>query len=123
MDKNELKTLERADDKAHKKKSREPLYEWGIQLERQLEDKIRKHYNEEFEKQLGQSIDWYIIAIAYTLHFNEKCKFGPKRIKDVLEDLIATVDMFSRGEYSPQEYKEILKNEGIILNNISEENK
>lgn len=123
MDKNELKRLERADDKAHKKKSREPLYEWGIQLERQLEDKIRKHYNEEFEKQLGQSIDWYIIAIAYTLHFNEKCKFGPKRIKDVLEDLIATVDMFSRGEYSPQEYKEILKNEGIILNNISEENK
>ena len=123
MDKNELKRLERADDKAHKKRSREPLYEWGIQLERQLEDKIRNHYDKKFKEQLGQSIDWYIIAIAYTLHFNEKCKFGPKRIQDVLEDLTATVDMFSRGEYSPQEYKEILKNEGIILNNISEENK
>ena len=47
---NELKRLERADDKAHKKKSREPLYEWGMQLEKQLEDKIRKFYEEKFKK-------------------------------------------------------------------------
>lgn len=120
MDKNELKRLERADDKAHKKKSREPLYEWGIQLEQQLEDKIKKYYQKLFKEQLGQSIDWYIIAIAYTLHFNEKTRFGPKRIQDVMDDLTATVNMFNTGEYNPLEYKEILKNEGIILNNKEE---
>ena len=91
MDKNELKRLERADDKAHKRKSREPLYEWGIQLEKQLEEKIRKFYEEKFRKDMSKSIEWYIIAIAYTLHFNEKCKFGRKRLQDIMEDLTATV--------------------------------
>ena len=120
MDKNELKRLERADDKAHKKKSREPLYEWGIQLEKQLEDKIKKYYQKLFKERLGQSIDWYIIAIAYTLHFNEKTRFGPKRIQDVMDDLTATVNMFNTGEYNPLEYKEILEKEGIILNKVEE---
>ena len=80
MDKNELKRLERADDKAHKKRSREPLYEWGIQLEKQLEDKIQKFYEKKFKENLMQSIEWYIIAITYTLHFNEKCKFRKEKI-------------------------------------------
>lgn len=121
MDKNELKRLERADDKAHKKKSREPLYEWGMQLERQLEDKIRKFYEEKFRKDMSKSIEWYIIAIAYTLHFNEKCKFGRKRLQDIMEDLTATVDLFGTKEYTAEDYLQQLKDDGIILNNREEE--
>ena len=121
MDKNEFKRLERADDKAHKKRSREPLYEWGIQLERQLEDKIRKFYEDKFQHDLMQAIEWYQITIAYTLHFNEKTRFGAKRIQDVMSDLEATVSMFSTGEYNPLEYKRILEDEGIILNKVEEE--
>lgn len=120
MDKNEFKRLERADIKAHKKKNKQPLYDWGIQLEKQLEDKIKKFYEEKFKHDLSKSIEWYIIAIAYTLHFNEKTKFGSKRIQDVMKDLTATVDMFNKGEYSPDEYKQILEDEGIILNNMGE---
>lgn len=121
MDKNELKRLERADDKAHKRKSREPLYEWGIQLEKQLEEKIRKFYEEKFRKDMSKSIEWYIIAIAYTLHFNEKCKFGRKRLQDVMEDLTATVDLFGTKEYTAEDYLQQLKEDGIILNNREEE--
>lgn len=121
MDKNELKRLERADDKAHKKKSREPLYEWGIQLERQLEEKIRKFYEEKFRKDMSKSIEWYIIAIAYTLHFNEKCKFGRKRLQDIMEDLTATVDLFGTKEYTAEDYLKQLEEDGIILNNREEE--
>ena len=120
MDKNELKRLERADDKAHKRKSREPLYEWGIQLERQLEDKIRKFYEEKFRKDMSKSIEWYIIAIAYTLHFNEKCKFGRKRLQDIMEDLTATVDLFGTKEYTAEDYLQQLKEDGIILNNMED---
>lgn len=121
MDKNELKRLERADDKAHKKKSREPLYEWGMQLERQLEDKIKKFYEDKFRKDMSKSIEWYIIAIAYTLHFNEKCKFGRKRLQDIMEDLTATVDLFGTKEYTAEDYLQQLKDDGIILNNREEE--
>ncbi len=92
-----------------------------MQLERQLEDKIKKFYGDKFEHDLKQSIEWYIIAIAYTLHFNEKCKFGKKRLQDVMDDLVATVDMFNRGEYSPDDYVQQLKDDGIILNNREEE--
>lgn len=120
MDKNELKRLERADDKAHKKKSREPLYEWGMQLERQLEDKIKKFYEEKFRKDMSKSIEWYIIAIAYTLHFNEKCKFGRKRLQDIMEDLTATVDLFGTKEYTAEDYLQQLKEDGIILNNMED---
>ena len=121
MDKNELKRLERADDKAHKKRSREPLYEWGIQLEKQLEEKIRKFYEEKFRKDMSKSIEWYIIAIAYTLHFNEKCKFGRKRLQDIMEDLTATVDLFGTKEYTAEDYLKQLEEDGIILNNREEE--
>lgn len=121
MDKNELKRLERADDKAHKKRSREPLYEWGIQLEKQIEEKIRKFYEEKFRKDMSKSIEWYIIAIAYTLHFNEKCKFGRKRLQDIMEDLTATVDLFGTKEYTAEDYLKQLEEDGIILNNREEE--
>ena len=37
-----------------------------------------------------------------------------------MDDLIATVDMFNRGEYSPDDYVQQLKEDGIILNNREE---
>lgn len=121
MDKNEFKRLERADAKSRKKGNKQALYDWGIQLEKQIEDKIKKFYEDKFKQDLMQAIEWYQITIAYTLHFNEKTKFGPKRLQDVMSDLEATVNMFSTGEYNPLEYKKILEDEGIILNKVEEE--
>ena len=116
MDKNEFRRLELAARKADKKGNKQALYDWGIQLEQQLEEKLRTEYEKMFEQDLESSIDCFIIAIMYTLHFSEITKLGPKRLKAIMEDITATVDMFNTGEYSPEEYKKILEKEKIYFN-------
>ena len=116
MDKEEFKRLERAENKAYKKRSKQALYDWGVQFEEQISEKLRIAYDKKFESELAQSIDFFIIAIAYTLHFSEKTKFGTKRLNEIMEDITATVDMFTKQEYSPEEYKKALEDEHIKLN-------
>ena len=118
MDRNEFKRLERAMDKCDKRRNKQALYEWGIQFEKQIMDATEKAYEEKFKKDLEASVDAFIIAIMYTLHFSEKTKFGPKRCNEIMQDIVATVNMFYDGEYSPEEYKEILAKDKIYLNNI-----
>lgn len=117
MDKEEFKRLERAMAKTNKKANKQALYDWGIQFEETLLEKLRIEYEKKFKKDLATSIDYFVIAINYVLHFNEKCKFGAKRLKDVMDDITATVDMFTRGEYSPEDYIKELKAAGIDLEN------
>lgn len=115
MNKDEFNRLDRAKKKADKKNSQEPLREWAIQLEQQLADKTKKFYDDLFEKKMSECIEWYLIAIAYTLHFNEKCKFGAKRLQDVMNDLQSTVELFSAREYTADDYVKQLEEDGIIL--------
>lgn len=122
MDKDEFRRLERAKQKADKKNNQEPLKEWAIQLEQQLNEKTKKFYEDLFQKKMAQCIEWYQIAIAYVLHFNEKTKFGGKRLQDVMNDLEATVELFGNKEYTADEYVQHLKEDGIILNNIGGKN-
>lgn len=118
MNKDELKRLERAATKADKKGNKQALYDWGIQLEQQIIEATEKAYEKKFKNDLIESIDAFIIAIMYTLHFSETTKFGPKRCSEVMKDIVATVDMFYNGEYSPEEYKEILEKDKIFINDI-----
>ena len=118
MDKEEFKRLERAKQKADKKKSQQPLYDWAIQLERQLSDKTKKFYEDLFDKKMKQSIEWYQIAMIYTLHFNEKCNFGQEILQDITNDLEATVELFGNREYTAEDYLQQLKDDGIILRNL-----
>ena len=115
MDKEEFKRLQRAENKAFKRKSKQALYDWGIQFEEQINKKINEAYEKKFKEELGYSIDCFTIALMFTLHFGETTKFGSKRLNKIMQDINATVDMFRTGEYSPDEYKEMLKKDGIIL--------
>lgn len=107
VNRDELRRLEKAAKEGNKIK----LFAWA----RQFEQQIGKEYEKEVERQLGESIDVFILTIIYTLHFNEKCKFGNKRICDFMEDLFETVDMFKRGEAVPDDYKKQLAEDGIII--------
>jgi len=104
------------------------LKEWASGLGTQLNSIIAKDYKEHYEKveadckkyyedkaikELAEMMGYYDIAIVYTLHFNEKCKFGTARIADFMGDLFTTVDYFRTGEYSPEDYIEQLKKENI----------
>lgn len=116
MEKEEFKRLERAWVKANKKNNKQALYDWGVQLENQIIDGVRKEFEKKLKHDLSQSIDYFLISLMYVLHFSEKTKFGAKRLNEVMADVTATVDMFTTGEYSPEEYKKILEEDGIFLN-------
>ena len=120
MNKDEFNRLERAKKKADKKKSQEPLREWAIQLEQQLSDKTKKFYDEKYNKNMRISIEWYLIAMMYVLHFNEKTKFGAKRLQDVMNDIQATAVLFGK-EYSADDYIQQLKDDGIELSEFVKE--
>lgn len=107
FDKNELNRLERA----LKDKDKTKLTDWARQFENQLIDQ----YELAFKNELDKAIDNFILTIVYTLHFNEKTKFGSARIKDFMQDLFATIDLFTTEEYTAEEYKKILEKDGILI--------
>lgn len=113
LDKNELRRLQ----KAVKDKNMGKIYDWAIQLELQID----QAYDKQLEKELAQSIDDFILTIVYTLHFHESTRFGNKRIKDFMEDLFETIDMFRRGEARPDDYQKALADEGIIVKRKEDE--
>ena len=121
MNKDEFNRLDRAKQKSDKKKSQQPLYDWAIQLEQQLSDKTKKFYEERYEEHMKLSIEWYLIALMYVLHFNSKTKFGVKRLQDVMDDIQATTELFGTREYSAEDYIQQLKDDGIELSKYIKE--
>ena len=121
MDKEEFKRLQRAEAKTFKRKSKEALYDWGIQFEKTIIDKLNIEYRKQYRNQLNTSINHFIIAIAYTLHFSEETAFDNAKINELLKDVKATVEMFGNQEYSPAEYIKELEKDGIFLEILKKE--
>lgn len=92
------------------------IYCWANQVEQTIKGELKRQYEQQYKEDLASAVDCFIIAIAYALHFNEKTRFGAKRLNDFLEDLQATVDMFGRKEYSPKDYEQMLRDDGININ-------
>lgn len=109
VDRNEIRRLQ----KAAKDNNKLALGEWARQFEAQVRQELDKQYEEMYKQQLAESVDTFCIAIAYTVHFCEHTKLGKARLPEFMEDLFVTVDMFSRGEYNPLDYKEELERCGI----------
>ena len=74
FDRNELRRLE----KASREKNKEKLIEWG----KAFESRIIELYEKEYIKILQDSINNYMLIMIFSLHFNEKTRFGKKRIDD-----------------------------------------
>lgn len=87
------------------------------------EMRIRAYYDNAYRRDMLKSVNDFLIAIQYTLHFNENTKFGNKRINDFMNDLLVVVEGFTKGEYSPSEYQEILAKEKISLRGVKYESK
>ena len=105
LSRDELRRLE----KAAREKDKKHLKEWAMAYE----DLLRKDYEEAYHDEIQNAINNLLIAIVYTLHFNEKCRFGPKKIPDFMEDLMVTVDMYRTGESKPDEYLDELAKCGV----------
>lgn len=110
FDKNELNRLERA----VKDKNKSKVVEWGMQFENTIKERYNVLYKEELEKQVKLAIERYMIIIIFTLHFNEKLNFDEKTIEDFMEDVMAGIHSFDTGEYSLEEYKQMLNDDNIL---------
>lgn len=92
------------------------IYQLGKEYEDTLSSELKREYDYAYQTILGKSIDHFIIAIAFVLHFSETTKFGKKRIHEILKEIQETVDMFGNKEYSAKDYIKMLHDEGIDIN-------
>ena len=92
---NENKEIRRL-EKAARDKDKNKLIEWGMQFENQIRDEYDKEYDRAFKEDFANVVDTFCLAITYTLHFNEKTKFGKERTINFLNDLLVTVDLIRK---------------------------
>lgn len=72
---------------------------------------------EYYGKKIKEDALWTVkcmeTVLIYTLHFNDKCKFGGKRIEDFMEDYRVSFELLTKKEYKLEDYIEQLKKEKI----------
>lgn len=108
--------LSRDEYRKIKTMSKETMERWLSNRNALIYENLRKEFEHNYKDELQCSIDCFITAIAYTLHFSEETHFGQKRLSSFMEDMLVTVDMFRTGEYKPEEYEEALMKAGIKIN-------
>lgn len=95
--------------------SKEQMEKWLQGYYNITYNSLRKEFEEAYKDELDSSIQNFITAIAYTLHYNEEAHLQRDELASFMDDLFVSVDMFRRGEYKPEEYKEQLKEDGIEI--------
>lgn len=111
MNRDERRRLE----KAVKDKNPNKLIEWSLQYENQVKEELRREYEKTYREEINDSVNNFLIAVLYTLHFSEETTIKNENIPEFMCDLYSTVDMFRTGEYKPEEYEEILNRDGVFL--------
>lgn len=111
VSRDELRRLE----KAAKDKNKAKLGDWIRQFEYYLDSMMRKDYEKSCYEEVMNHYDNILTAVIYTAYFSEETYIDRKNLADFMADLFVTIDMFRTGEYTPQEYKEILKKENITI--------
>ena len=111
----EIRRLQKAARDNNKKK----LTDWVFQFEGQMDTLIKKSYEQHYEDEIANSVSNFLIAIAYTAYFSEENYVDNSNIADYMADLFSTIDMFRTGEYTPQEYKEIVESCGVKIDDVT----
>ena len=95
--------------------SKEQMEKWLQGYYNITYNSLRKEFEEAYKEELDSSIQNFITAIAYTLHYNEEAHLQRDELASFMDDLFVSVDMFRKGEYRPEEYEEQLKEDGIEI--------
>ena len=103
--------------KAARDNNKAKLWEWAKRYEECLKDLYRKEYEEQYRDEISCSIDNFMIAIIYTLHFSEEISLGDDRLKEFLADVYATLDLYRTDNVSPNDFVKDLADNGIIFEN------
>ena len=107
LNRNEIRALEQL----IKNKDKSKLTKYMNNRDAIVYNTLRKEFNEHYKDEVNSGIQNFLIAIAYTLHFNEELHLKNDELQSFMDDLYVSVDMFRKGEYKPEEYTEILKEE------------
>lgn len=95
--------------------SKEEMEKWLQITQNSMYNSLRKMFNDEYKDELDNSVQNFITAIAYTLHFNEDISLQHDELNSFMEDLFVSVEMFRKGEYNPEDYREQLRDDGIEI--------
>ena len=76
---------------------------------------LRKEFESAYKDELDSSIQNFITAIAYTLHYNEEIHLQHDELASFMDDLFVSVELFRKGEYNPEDYREQLRADGIEI--------
>lgn len=115
MDRNEVRRLQ----KAARDNNKLALGEWATKFENGIRREFEREYEKAFQAELAASIDNFLTATAYTALFSEETHLDKDTLPSFMEDLFVTIDMFRTGEYSPEEYRNALKENGVEVEDYS----
>lgn len=106
-------TLSRDDYRKIKGYSKAEMEKWIQIRENVMYQTLRKQFNNAYKEELDNSIQNFLFAIAYTLHWNEDVAIDSDKMASFMQDLFVTVDLFRTGDYKPEDYAEELKKDGV----------
>ena len=115
MGESKIVKLNRDEYRTIKGMSKEQMERWLQGYYNVIYNNLRKEFEDAYKDELDSSIQNFITAIAYTLHYNEEVHLQRDELVSFMDDLFVSVDMFRKGEYRPEEYEEQLKEDGIEI--------
>lgn len=95
--------------------SKEQMEKWLQGYYNITYNSLRKEFEDAYKDELDNSVQNFITAIAYTLHFSEEVHLQRDELSNFMNDLFVSVEMFRKGEYNPDDYREQLKDDGIKI--------
>ena len=95
--------------------SKEQMEKWLQGYYNVTYNSLRKEFNDVYKDELDSSVQNFITAIVYTLHYNEDVHLQHDELNSFMEDLFVSVEMFRKGEYNPEDYREQLREDGIEI--------
>ena len=115
MEESRIMKLNRDEYRTIKSMSKEQMEKWLYNRNVAMYNSLRKEFNDAYKDELDSSVQNFITAIAYTLHFNDDTHLQNDELASFMDDLFVSVDMFRKGEYKPEEYRDQLREDGIEI--------
>ena len=111
LDTNEINRLHRC----AKNKDKKEIIKWGQEFERIVAQYYNDYFKDVYLKNYLERLKDIDTALMYVLHFGESTNFGDAKLKSTMDDLSETVKGFYSGEFSRDEYRQMLKDDGINI--------
>lgn len=107
--------LSREEFRKIKSFSKEQMETWLQRNYNITYEALRKQFNDTYKEELDSSVQNFLTAIAYTLHFSEVVNLQHDELVSFMDDLFVSVEMFRKGEWNPEDYREQLREDGIEI--------